>query len=146
MNFIVKVKSGFMGKFKKRKSKRDKNGFIDIDVKPLIDWHEPNGDGCIVSDMITKEGWKVGYMYRDVPHPDYPDSGWCFFKGDEDEKYVNDSQHHHILKINTICNYDEDIIPYLYMPIGTCLIRTKDGKFIEDDGTKAIHMEKQKNK
>ena len=26
-----------------------------IDVKPLIDWNEPNSEGCIVSDMITKK-------------------------------------------------------------------------------------------
>ena len=47
-----------MGLFKK-KSK----DFIKIEVKNLIDWHGGNGDGCFVSDMITKEGYKVGYMY-----------------------------------------------------------------------------------
>ncbi len=58
--------------------KKNKKGFIDKEVKELIQWNEPNGDGCMVSDMITKEGWKVGYMFRDEPLPDQPDSGWHF--------------------------------------------------------------------
>lgn len=120
------------------------NDFLKIDVKELIDWNEPNGAGCFVSDMITKEGWKVGYMFREEPLPDRPDSGWYFYKGDEDEEYSNDPNNFHIFHINTICNYDPDIIPYLYSPVGTHLIRTSDGKFIVDDGSAPIHMEKQK--
>lgn len=33
--------------------------FIDIKIEKLIEWHEPNGNGCFVSDKITKEGYKV---------------------------------------------------------------------------------------
>ena len=40
-----------------------KNEFLPVDIKHLIDWNEPNGEGCMVSDRITKEGFKVGYMY-----------------------------------------------------------------------------------
>lgn len=131
-----------MGFFKK-KSNKDKNGFINIEIKHLIEWDEPNGEGCIVSDRITKEGWKVGFMYREEPTPGQPDSGWRFFKGDEDEEYSNNPNNHHVFSLNTICNYDRDIIPYLHSPIGTYLIRTEDGTFIEDDGTKEIYMVKQ---
>ena len=131
-----------MGFFKK-KSNKDKNGFINIEIKHLIEWDEPNGEGCIVSDRITKEGWKVGFMYREEPTPGQPDSGWRFFKGDEDEEYSNNPNNHHVFALNTICNYDSDIIPYLHSPIGTYLIRTEDGTFIEDDGTKEIFMVKQ---
>ena len=49
---------------------------MKIDVKPLIDWDKPNGEGCLASDMITKKGWKVGYMYREEPSETMPDSGW----------------------------------------------------------------------
>lgn len=28
--------------------------YIKIKVENLIDWKEPNGEGCIVSDKITK--------------------------------------------------------------------------------------------
>lgn len=123
--------------------KKSKKGFINKEVKELIQWNEPNGDGCMVSDMITKEGWKVGYMFRDEPLPDQPDSGWHFYKGDENEEYSNEPNNFHIFKLNTICNYDPDIIPYLNSPVGTYLIRTSDGKFIPDDGTLPICMEKQ---
>ena len=43
------------------------NDFLSIKIEKLIDWNEPNGEGCIVSDRITKEGFKVGYMYREAP-------------------------------------------------------------------------------
>ena len=27
--------------------KRNENGFISIDIKQLINWNEPNGEGCL---------------------------------------------------------------------------------------------------
>ncbi len=131
-----------MGLFEKSK-KKNENGFLQVDVKPLIDWQEPNGTGCIVSDMISKEGWKVGYMFRDEPLENQPDSGWHFFKGDESDSYSNDADNFHVFALNTVCNYDSDIIPYLHLPVGTHLIRTEGGKFVEDDGVMAIKFERQ---
>lgn len=123
--------------------KRNENGFLPVTVRRLIDWDEPNGAGCIVSDMITKEGWKVGYLFRDEPLENQPDSGWRFFKGDENEEYAGDSANHHVSAINTVCSYDPDIIPYLRRPVGTRLIRVAGGKFMEDDGTQPVCVEKQ---
>lgn len=120
-----------------------KDEFIKIEMEKLIDWNEPNGEGCIVSDKITKEGFKVGYMYREEPTPTNPDSGWRFMAGDEDEEYMNNSNNHHIFAINTICNYDKDIIPYLKSKIGSAYIRTDNNKFELDDGSKPIFVEKQ---
>ncbi len=60
--------------------KKKNNDFLSINIENLIDWNEPNGEGCIVSDRITKEGFKVGYMYREAPDEDNPDSGWRFSK------------------------------------------------------------------
>lgn len=135
---------GLLDRFKKKNKEDEANkDFIKIEVQHLIDWDEPNGEGCIVSDKITKEGWKVGYMFRDEPNPNNPDSGWSFFKGDEDEEYTSNPNNCHIFSLNTICNYDQDIIPYLHSPIGTCLIRTENGKFIEDDESTPIQLEKQ---
>ena len=68
--------------------KLNSNGFIDIEVKQLIDWDEPNGEGCLVSDRITKDGCKVGYMYREEPDDSAPDSGWRFMAGDEDDTSI----------------------------------------------------------
>lgn len=122
---------------------KKKDAFIKIKIENLIDWKEPNGEGCIVSDKITKEGYKVGYMYREQPDEGIPDSGWRFMAGNEDNEYMNNPNNHHIFAVNTICNYDKDIIPYLHSEIGSAYIRTDSNKIEIDDGTKAIFAEKQ---
>ena len=127
-----------MGLFKK-KSK----DFIKIEVKNLIDWHGGNGDGCFVSDMITKEGYKVGYMYREIPDDSVPDSGWRFLAGNEDEQYTDNPDNLHIFAINTVCNYDPDIIPYISAEYGNAFIRTSNDSFNIDDGTQEIYISKQ---
>lgn len=119
------------------------NEFIDIKIKKLIEWNEPNGEGCFASDKITKEGFKVGYMYREKPDANRPDSGWRFMAGNEDDDYINNSNNVHIFAINTICNYDNDIIPYLKSEIGTTYIRIDHSKFEIDDGSKPIFIDRQ---
>ena len=84
------------------------------DIKKLIN----SSGSCIVSDKITVEGLKVGYMYRENPTNEN-DSGWRFFAGDESEEYTNNANNFEIYDLNTICNYDESIIPYLNSNIGT---------------------------
>jgi hypothetical protein len=96
-----------------KKYKLDSN-----DIKKLI---EVNG-GCIATDKITVDGMKVGYMYRENPTNEN-DSGWRFFAGDEDETYTNNPDNYSIFDLNTICNYDSSIIPYLSKPIGIKLER-----------------------
>ena len=123
--------------------KKKNNGFLDVKIEKLVEWHEPNGEGCIVSDRITKDGLKVGYMYRESPDDGVPDSGWRFMAGDEDEAYMNDADNHHIFSINTVCNYDRDIIPYIHSEIGSAYIRTGSSTFEADDGSKPIFIEKQ---
>lgn len=118
--------------------------FIKRKEEKLIDWKEPNGEGCIVSDKITKEGFKVGYMYREQPSEGRPDSGWRFTAGNETPEFMNDASNHHIFSINTICNYDKDIIPYLNSKIGSAYIRINNSEFEVDNGTKAIFIQKQK--
>ena len=85
---------------------------------------------CIASDKITKGGKKVGYMYREKGDVD-SDSGWRFFAGDEDEAYLNDANNFDIFSLNTICNYDENIIKYLSLPEGVKLKLNKEGEFEE---------------
>ena len=126
-------------------SRKNKNGFIDIKIEKLIEWNQPNGEGCFVSNKITKDGFKVGYMYRDEPNPNMPDSGWKFMAGNEDDNYMHDTSNFNILSINTICNYDKDIIPYIYSNIGSKYIRINDSNFEIDDGSKPIFVTKQKN-
>jgi len=75
----------------------------------------PPMGGCFATDRIMVEGSEVGYMYRETPDRD-GDSGWRFFAGDESQEYVDDPTNTAIYAVNTVANYDTDIIPYLDTP------------------------------
>ena len=79
-----------------KKMAEKEQGFIEIPIENLIEWDEPNGEGCIVSDKITKEGYKVGYMLREEPTEGNPDSGWRFMAGNEDDEYMDNPDNHHL--------------------------------------------------
>ena len=71
--------------------------------------------GALATDRITVDGLPVGYMYREAP--DRPeDSGWRFFAGNEDQAYVDNLGNTSVYSVNTIANYDPDIIGYLETP------------------------------
>ncbi len=114
-------------------TKKDKNPkeykLNSKDIKELLNWS--GADGCLATDRITVNGCRVGYMYREKPDNDM-DSGWRFFEGTEDEEYTNNPNNIGIYKLNTICNYDTDIIPFLNAKYGTAYIRAENGKFVED--------------
>ncbi len=95
------------------------------DIKQLIKL----GFSCIASDRITVDGKKIGYMYKENPTSEF-DTGWRFFAGDEDEQYTDNPNNFEIYELNTICNYDQNIIPYLIKPVGTKLERNDDS-FVE---------------
>ena len=97
------------------------------DVKSLLpDWK--GADGCITTNRITVEGYKVGYCYREKPDGDW-DSGWRFTAGDESEEYMDDPNNAGIYKLNTICNDDPDIIPLLNTPAPCAFERDENGVF-----------------
>ena len=77
-------------------------------IKRLV----PSMGGCLASDKILVDGERVGYMYRERREDDY-DSGWCFFAGTEDQAYADNPRHFGIYNVNTVANYDQDIVPYL---------------------------------
>ena len=80
-------------------------------IRPLV----PAMGGSFATDRVMVEGKKIGYMYREVTNrPE--DSGWRFFSGDEDQPYIDDLSHTGIYAVNTVANYDPDIIPYLNTP------------------------------
>ena len=87
---------------------------------------------CIATDKITVEGQRVRFMYREEPDNDI-DSGWRFMAGTESDTYMNDPQNHEIYDVNTIANYDPDIIPLLGAPIGSAFERPNGNTFIEID-------------
>ena len=97
------------------------------DVKSLLpDWE--GADGCIATNRITVEGYKVGYCYREEPDGGW-DSGWRFTAGDESEAYMDDPNNAGIYKLNTICNDDPDIIPLLNTPAPCAFERDENGVF-----------------
>lgn len=85
-------------------------------------------------------------MYREEPDDNVPDSGWRFLMGEEDDDYMDNPENHNIFALNTICNYDPDIIPYLDSPAGTFLIRVSESEFEIDDQRNPIFVQKQINK
>ena len=82
--------------------------------------------GCMATDRITVDGACVGYMYRDKPVR-VGDSGWRFFAGDEDGAYMANLERHAVYDVNTIVNYDPDILPYLDAEEGARFERNRDG-------------------
>jgi hypothetical protein len=77
---------------------------------------------CYASDMITVDGQKVGYMYREA-REDEDDSGWRFYSGLETDEYVENEYNIMMFDLNYIANLDPTIIPYLKMRTGAELER-----------------------
>lgn len=96
-------------------------------LENLLEWND--SDGCYATDRITVDGCRIGFMYREVPHDKKFDSGWRFLAGDESADYMNDLNNMDIFNLNTICNYDPDIIEFLDSPVGSAFYRDKNGYF-----------------
>jgi len=77
---------------------------------------------CFATDMITCEGRKVAFMYREEPDREI-DSGWRFMSGYESDEYMADPDNLSVYDVNTIANYDPDIIPFLDFPVGSAFER-----------------------
>jgi hypothetical protein len=100
---------------------------LEKEIKRLIETRQV----CIATKHITVEGKKVMFMYREKPTHTI-DSGWRFLSGDEDDNYMANSQNFSYYDLNTIANYDEDIIPHLESPQGSEFERSEDmSSFVE---------------
>jgi hypothetical protein len=97
-------------------------------IKQLV---PDNLGGCVATDMITVQGMKVGYMVREKPSkPD--DSGWSFMAGNEPQDYMDNPANHGVFAVNTIANYDPEIIPFLMARHGAEFMRDKTtGQFVQ---------------
>ncbi|WHI48429.1 DUF2185 domain-containing protein [Microbulbifer sp. TRSA001] len=82
---------------------------------------------AFATDMITVEGKNVDYMVRQQPDRE-DDSGWIFYGGGETQEYMDNSNNTSLLSINTVANYDPEIIGFLTYPPGTEIERNKDGR------------------
>lgn len=94
---------------------------------------------CLATDHIAVEGREVGYMYREEPD-DKTDSGWRFFSGVESDDYANDPANLARYDVNTICNYDPAIIPYLESDAGRAFGRVEGTNKFEEE---PLHSEEE---
>lgn len=91
------------------------------DIKTLVE-----GVGsCLATDRITVDGLPVGYMYREPPVED-DDSGWRFMAGDESDEYMDDGGNLGLFDVNTIANYDPEIVPLVFETIGSAFGRNEE--------------------
>jgi len=88
------------------------------DIRPLV----VGLGGCVASDAITVRGERVGFMYRE-PANNSSDSGWQFMSGRESQEFADDASNFGVFDVNTIANYDPDIIPFLGAPVGSSFTR-----------------------
>ena len=67
-------------------------------------------------------------MYREAPDTEL-DSGWRFFSGDETQVYADEAGNFELFDVNTIANYDPEIIPFLNASVGSAYGRSDKGAF-----------------
>lgn len=77
---------------------------------------------CLATDEILVVGHPVGYMYREEPRFER-DSGWRFFADTETEAYMQNPEHQGAYEVNTLANYDRDVLPHLDAPTGSAFQR-----------------------
>jgi hypothetical protein len=98
-------------------------------IKPLAEGRA----GCYATDRITVDGEKVGFMYREQGEFQ-ADSGWRFLSGTESQEYLDNPDNITIYDVNTIANYDPDIISFLDAPVGSAFERAgKSRNFVPVD-------------
>ena len=80
----------------------------------------------------SSKGKRVRFMYREAPDNEI-DSGWRFLSGSESDEYMNDASKHGVYDVNTIANYDPDIVPFLNAPVGAAYERPEGDVFVKVD-------------
>ncbi len=90
------------------------------DIKDLV----ANWGYSIVSNHISVDGMKVGFMYREE-RMDKEDSGWRFLSGTETDEYLDDPDNSKALAVNVVANLDPAILPYLKCKVGSELERVE---------------------
>jgi hypothetical protein len=69
-------------------------------------------------------------MYRELPSSP-GDSGWSFLSGEGSQAYLDDPDHLGLYDVNTVANYDPEIIPLLDSPPGSAFARRgSSGKLV----------------
>ena len=80
----------------------------------------------LATKMLVDNRRRVRFMYREETS-NQQDSGWRFFCGDEDDKYVNNPDNIAIYNINTILDIDDRVSSLLDCP-AEIAFESADGK------------------
>jgi hypothetical protein len=78
--------------------------------------------GGIVTERISVDGCRVGYMERMKPAAP-EDSGWLFAAGDEDDAYMGVPSNMAVFDLNCVANFDRDVVPLLDATVGSAFAR-----------------------
>lgn len=89
---------------------------------------------CYVTDRVSMDGAPIQYAERQLPNPNYPDSGWKFMAGDETTGYLSDGNNIGVFTLNYIANYDEALLSILDAPVGSVYVRNEQGDFVLRNG------------
>ena len=116
-----------------------------VEIQKLIEWDEPNGEGCVASDRITKNGFKVGYMYREEP------LNYSTLKPviSEETLFLHYNKHYlsYLEKLNSLKEEDknESLIDVYMVPLDTNVETLKLASKMRDNNIKVlIEMNKKK--
>jgi hypothetical protein len=96
------------------------------EIRPLATGH----GSCLASDRVVVGGEKVGYCYREQPDSTH-DSGWRFLAGNETQDYLDNPANLGMYDVNTVANYDPEIIPLLISAAGSAFERNSSGVFVK---------------
>lgn len=111
-------------------NKRDskKYRFSEEELQPLA----LDRGACFASDMITVDGFKVGFLYRQDPDFD-GDSGWRFLTGFESDEYMENGDNFGLFDLNLIANCDPEVLELLDRPAGSAFGRdpSVNNRFVE---------------
>ena len=89
---------------------------------------------AVVSRLIMKEGWDVGWLCREEPDND-GDSGWRIFAGAEDEDDLDKPGSFSRQPLEAVVDLDPTIEGFLDSPVGSAFERIGDtDRFREQDG------------
>ncbi|MEG0295994.1 MAG: DUF2185 domain-containing protein [Clostridium sp.] len=99
---------------------------IKMKLEELVDM-----GGAIVSNMVVEEGYPILVMYREEPNY-AEDSGWNFMSGYEEDEYCRDASNFKVYSVNTLVNYNNDILKHLDSGFNTAFERdSEEGEFEE---------------
>lgn len=87
---------------------------------------------CLITDKVSVEKKKIGYMFREEPSYIPNDSGWRFFEGTEDEEYMSDPENSTAYTLEEVLEMDDSIKSYLDSKVGTSYYKDENGNFIKE--------------